>query len=210
MEPEAENFSENATGTRVAGSHLRRGSALAQGQTFGPYQILRLLGSGSMGEVYKARDTRLKRAVAIKVLLQNISEGSDLRERFQRESKAIAKLNHPNICMLHDVGQEDGLDYLVMEYVEGETLAHRLKRGTLPLPHVIKVALEITDALDKVHREGMIHQDLKPRNIMLTRSGAKLLDFGLAKLARNPAAELPTVTKPDINAEGPAPGTLEY
>src|SRR5437660_2063951 len=106
-EPDAENLSETARATTVAGSHLRRGPALVRGQTFGSYRILRLLGSGGMGEVYMARDTRLKRAVAIKVLLQNISEGSDLRERFQRESKAIAKLNHPNICMLHDVGQED-------------------------------------------------------------------------------------------------------
>src|SRR2546427_1106697 len=210
MEPEAENFSENATGTRVAGSHLRRGPALAQGQTFGPYQILRLLGSGSMGEVYKARDTRLKRAVAIKVLLQNISEGSDLRERFQREAEAVAKLNHPNICALHDIGQEDGLDYLVMEYLEGETLAHRLKRGILPLPHAIKVASEITDALDKIHRQGMIHRDLKPSNIMLTRSGAKLLDLGLGKLGRDPAAELPNLTKPHITAEGTVLGTLKY
>jgi eukaryotic-like serine/threonine-protein kinase len=136
-----------------------------------------------MGEVYGARDTRLDRTVAIKVLSQHLSSNPDLKQRFEREARAISSLNHPHICTLHDVGHQDGVDFLVMEYLEGETLAQRLKKGALPLKEVLRIGIEICEALDKAHRAGIIHRDLKPGNIMLTRNGAKLMDFGLAKAA---------------------------
>ena len=134
-----------------------------------------------MGEVYKARDTRLDRTVAIKVLPTHLSSSAQARERFEREAKAISSLSHPHICPLYDVGHQDGTDFLVMEYLEGETLADRLKKGRLPLEQVLQYAIQITDALDAAHSHGVIHRDLKPGNIILTKSGAKLLDFGLAK-----------------------------
>ena len=155
--------------------------ALAPGTKLGPYEIQSPLGAGGMGEVYRARDTRLDRTVAIKVLTSNLSDNPELKQRFEREAKAISSLNHPNICTLHDIGSQDGVDFLVMEYLEGETLAERMRKGPLPLDLVVKVGCEIADALDKAHRADIVHRDLKPGNVMLTKSGAKLLDFGLAK-----------------------------
>src|SRR6266849_2481009 len=152
----------------------------------GPYEIVAPLGAGGMGEVYRARDTRLDRTVAIKILPQQLSNDPVRKQRFEREAKTISGLNHPNICVLHDVGSQDGVDYLVMECVEGETLAKRLEKGPLPFEQVLKYGAQIADALDKAHRAGIVHRDLKPGNIMLTPTGAKLLDFGLAK----PAAAL--------------------
>ena len=153
---------------------------LAQGTKLGPYEITAPLGAGGMGEVYRARDTRLNRTVAIKVVLQHLSTGA-VRERFEREGRAVASLNHPNICTLHDIGHEDGIDYLVMECLEGETLAERLQKGPLPLDQILRYAVQIADALDRAHRQGVVHRDLKPANVMLTKDGVKVLDFGLAK-----------------------------
>ena len=157
--------------------------ALTSGTRLGPYEILAPLGAGGMGEVYRARDTRLDRVVAVKILPSHLSDNVTLRQRFEQEAKAISSLNHPHICILHDVGHQDGIAFLVMEYLEGETLAKLLERGPLPLAQILKYGVEIADALDKAHRQGIVHRDLKPGNIMLTKSGAKLLDFGLAKAA---------------------------
>src|SRR5271155_394085 len=154
---------------------------LTPGTKLGPYQIESLLGAGGMGEVYRARDTRLDRTVAIKILTQGVADTPEVRQRFEREARAVSSLSHPHICVLYDVGNQDGIEYLVMEYLEGETLAARLMKGPLPPDQVLKIAIEIADALDKAHRNGIIHRDLKPGNIMLTKSGAKLMDFGLAK-----------------------------
>ena len=168
-----------------------------------------------MGEVYRARDTRLDRIVAIKVLPSHLADRPELRERFEREARTIASLNHPHICTLHDIGQQDGIDYLVMEYLEGETLAHRLQKGPLPLEQMLQYAIEIADALDKAHRKGVTHRDLKPGNIMLTKTGTKLLDFGLAKLKQEVApanvqlSELPTASDP-LTAKGTIVGTMQY
>jgi len=156
---------------------------LPSGTKLGRYEIQSPLGAGGMGEVYRAKDTRLDRTVAIKVLPSHLSSNTDLKQRFEREARAISSLNHPHICTLHDVGHQDGVDFLVMEYLEGETLAQRLKKGPLPLKETLNVGIEICEALDKAHRAGIIHRDLKPGNIMLTRNGAKLMDFGLAKAA---------------------------
>jgi WD40 repeat protein len=155
--------------------------ALASGLRLGPYEILDLIGSSETGETYKANDTRLNRTVALKVLPAHFSGNSELRERFEREARTVASLNHPNIRTLHDIGHEDGHRFLVTEFLEGETLAERLKRGAMPLHEALKMASEIADALDKAHAQGVVHRDLKPANIMLTASGAKLMDFGLAK-----------------------------
>jgi len=155
--------------------------ALTSGTKLGPYEILSPLGAGGMGEVYRARDTRLERSVAIKVLPTHLSSNPELKVRLEREARAISSLQHPHICVLHDVGHHDGTDYLVMEYLQGETLAERLRKGPLPIEQALKIGIEIADALDKAHRHGIIHRDLKPGNIMLTGSGAKLMDFGLAK-----------------------------
>src|SRR5262250_2400842 len=157
--------------------------SLASGTKLGPYEIQAPLGAGGMGEVYRARDTRLERTVAIKILPVQVSSDPVRKQRFEREAKTISNLNHPNICTLHDIGSQDGIDYLVMEYVEGETLEKRLEKGPLPLEQVLKYGAQIADALDKAHRAGIVHRDLKPGNIMLTATGAKLLDFGLAKPA---------------------------
>src|SRR5579864_3830753 len=162
---------------------------LNPGTKLGPYEIQSPLGAGGMGEVYRALDTRLERTVAIKILPQQLSNDPVRKQRFEREAKTISSLNHPNICTLHDIGSQDGVDYLVMECLEGETLAKRLEKGSLPLEQVLKYGAQIADALDKAHRAGIVHRDLKPGNIMLTASGAKLLDFGLAK----PAAPLTSV-----------------
>jgi serine/threonine protein kinase len=152
------------------------------GKRLGPYEILSAIGAGGMGEVYRAKDSRLNRIVAIKVLSSHLADSSELKERFEREARTIASLNHPHICTLHDIGHQDGTDYLVMEYLEGETLAQRLVKGPLPLDQALQYSIEIADALDKAHRNGVTHRDLKPGNVMLTKSGTKLLDFGLAKL----------------------------
>src|ERR1700726_2028825 len=184
------------------------------GKRLGPYEILSAIGAGGMGEVYRARDMRLDRIVAIKVLPRRLADRAELRERFEREARTIASLNHPHICTLHDIGHQDGTDYLVMEFLEGETLAERLKKGPLPLDQVLRDAIEIADALDKAHRKGITHRDLKPGNIMLTKSGTKLLDFGLAKLAQEavpavPDSQLPTLQSA-ITGEGAILGTLQY
>src|SRR5579859_843779 len=167
--------------------------ALSPGVRLGPYEILDALGAGGMGEVYRARDTRLGRDVAVKILPAEFSADPIRKQRFEREAKTISSLNHPHICVLHDVGSQDGISYLVMKCVEGETLAKRLEKGPLPLDQVLKFGTQIADALDKAHRSGVVHRDLKPGNIMLTSSGAKLLDFGLAKPAA-PTATVATLT----------------
>ena len=155
--------------------------SLAAGTRLGPYEVVSAIGAGGMGEVYRARDTRLDRTVAIKVLSSHLSDSPELKQRFEREARAISALQHPHICVLHDVGSEAGTDFLVMEFLEGESLAERLKRGPLPMEQFWKIAIEVADALDKAHRAGITHRDLKPGNIMLTKTGSKLLDFGLAK-----------------------------
>ena len=187
---------------------------LTSGAKLGPYEILSPLGAGGMGEVYRARDTRLAREVAVKILPSHLSHDPTLRQRFEREAKTISSLNDPHICTLYDVGQQDGTDYLVMEYLEGETLAQRLQKGPLPLEQALLYATQIAGALDKAHRKGVTHRDLKPGNIMLTKTGTKLLDFGLAKLEQEtgpPAAlsQLPT-THGNLTAQGTIVGTLQY
>ncbi len=165
-----------------------------------------------MGEVYRARDTRLDRVVAVKVLSTALVDSPALRERFDREARAVAALNHPHICTLHDVGHESGVDFLVMEHLDGENLADRLSRGALPIADVIRHGIEIADALDKAHRAGIIHRDLKPANIFLTKAGAKLLDFGLAKQATGSptggATLLPT-TPANLTVAGTILGTFQ-
>ncbi len=160
---------------------------LAPGAKLGPYEILGPLGAGGMGEVYRARDTRLGRDVAVKVLPAHLASSPELRQRFEREARAVSSLNHPHICTLHDVGREGDTDFLVMEHMEGETLAARLERGPLAVDLLLRTGIEIADALDRAHRSGIVHRDLKPGNVMLTKAGAKLMDFGLARGA-NPAA----------------------
>jgi eukaryotic-like serine/threonine-protein kinase len=156
---------------------------LSTGTKLGPYEILAPLGAGGMGEVYRARDTRLGRDVAIKLLPSHLSSNSELKARFEREARTISSLNHPHICHLYDIGSQDGTDFLVMEYLEGEGLDHRLLKGALPLKQTLEYGVQICEALEKAHRAGIVHRDLKPGNIVLTASGAKLLDFGLAKPA---------------------------
>ena len=189
--------------------------ALTSGNRLGPYEILAPLGAGGMGEVYRARDTRLDRIVAVKILPTHLADRAELRERFDREARTIASLNHPHICSLYDIGHQDGTDFLVMEYIEGETLGARLAKGPLPLDVVLQIGIEIADSLDKAHRKGVTHRDLKPANIMLTKSGSKLLDFGLAKLthetslAAGPFSQVPTAGDA-ITAQGTILGTLQY
>jgi Tol biopolymer transport system component/tRNA A-37 threonylcarbamoyl transferase component Bud32 len=163
---------------------------LSTGSRLGPYEILAPIGAGGMGEVYKARDTRLERTVAVKVLPEHLSSNEELKQRFEREAKAISALSHPHICGLFDVGEQDGAAYLVMEYLEGETLADRLGKGRIPTEQLLRFAIEIAGALDKAHKQGIVHRDLKPGNVMLTKSGVKLLDFGLAKLRVSADREL--------------------
>ncbi len=185
---------------------------LANGTKLGPYEIVAPLGAGGMGEVYRARDTRLDRTVAIKVLPSHLSSDPKGRQRFEREAKTISSLNHPHICTLYDVGRVGETDYLIMEFVEGETLSARLDKGPLPIEQVLRIGVEMADALDKAHRLGIIHRDLKPGNIMLTKSGAKLLDFGLAKpvvAADSAATAMLTASKP-LTKEGTIVGTFQY
>jgi len=180
---------------------------ITPGTRLGPYEVVAPLGAGGMGEVYRARDTRLDRSVAIKVLPAELAHRADLRARFEREARTISSLNHPNICALYDVGD----DYLVMELLEGETLAERIARGSVPIEQLLRTGIEIADALDKAHRRGIIHRDLKPANIMLTKSGAKLLDFGLAKespLGGDDQTDA-TVAK-GLTSEGTIVGTFQY
>jgi Tol biopolymer transport system component/tRNA A-37 threonylcarbamoyl transferase component Bud32 len=196
---------------------IARKMPLISGSKLGPFEILESAGAGGMGEVYRARDTRLQRDVAIKVLPQHLSSDLKLKERFDREARAISSLKHRNICTLYDVGHQDGTDYLVLEYLEGETLADRLARGPLPIEQVLEHGIEIADALERAHRQGVVHRDLKPGNIMMTKDGLKLLDFGLAKpmagakLASS-ALEVMTASqhqKP-LTAEGSIVGTIQY
>jgi Tol biopolymer transport system component len=203
--------------------------SLKSGQRLGPYRIESPLGAGGMGEVYRAHDTRLGRAVAVKVLPAQVAEHPLRRERFEREAKAVAALSHPHICALFDVGEKDGVSFLVMEHLEGESLAERLTKGALPLDQVLEVGSQVASALDRAHRAGIAHRDIKPGNVMLTRSGAKLLDFGLAKsgLAEDeptesnaptesapwaPAREssAPTEAKPPLTEAGAVIGTFQY
>ena len=166
---------------------------LAAGSRLGPYEILAPIGAGGMGEVYRARDMRLERTVAVKVLPSHLSTSPEVRQRFEREAKTISQLSHPHICALYDVGREGETEYLVMELLEGETLGDRLAKGPLPLDQTVRYGVEIADALEKAHRQGIVHRDLKPGNVMITRSGVKLLDFGLAK-AFEPAGSKRTLT----------------
>ncbi len=204
---------------------------VSAGTRLGPYEILSPLGAGGMGEVYKARDTRLDRAVAIKVLPERSALTPEARQRFEREARTISQLQHPHICALHDVGREGDTEYLVMELLEGETLAERLARGALPLEQALRYGADIADALDKAHRQGIVHRDLKPGNVMVTKSGVKLLDFGLAKTfersldatgreqaaaendpkARSSFTALPTVAgSPNLTRDGAILGTVQY
>ena len=190
--------------------------ALTSGTRLGPYEIQSPLGAGGMGEVYRARDTRLDRTVAIKILSSQLSSNPEAKQRFDREARSISSLSHPNVCQLYDVGSQDGTSYLVMEYLEGETLADRLRKGPLPLEQVLKCGIEICEGLEKAHKCGVVHRDLKPGNIMLTRSGAKLMDFGLAKPATpaSPAVSgltqtLATPQQP-LTVAGTVVGTFQY
>ncbi len=191
--------------------------ALTSGTKLGPYEIVAPLGAGGMGEVYRARDTRLDRTVAIKILPSHLSDDALRRQRFEREAKVVSSLNHPHICTLYDIGRQDGVDFIVMEYVEGVTLRERLEKGPLPTAEVLDYGIQLASALDKAHRNGVTHRDLKPGNIMLTKSGAKLLDFGLAKAAPPLAAGGTGATQTNVGAqahpvtrEGAIVGTVPY
>jgi serine/threonine protein kinase len=191
--------------------------ALRPGTRIGPYEVAAQIGVGGMGEVYQARDTRLDRTVAIKILPAAVTDNADARVRFEREARAIAALDHPHICAIYDVGQHDGVHYLVMPHLDGETLAARLGRTRAPLPldQVLAIAIALADALDRTHRAGITHRDLKPGNIMLTKAGAKLLDFGLAKL-QGPGAPISMsgmtrlATATPNTAHGTILGTVQY
>ena len=185
------------------------------GARLGRFEILSRIGAGGMGEVFKARDTLLNRNVAIKILPRGFADDAQSRTRFEREARAISQLNHPHICTLHDVGHDEGLIYLVMEYIEGESLADKISRGPLPLEEVVRYGAEIADALSRAHASGVVHRDLKPSNVMITGSGAKLLDFGLAKVVvarQMPDSESPTIDARDnsLTADGLIVGTLQY
>src|SRR5262249_18150036 len=187
------------------------------GTRLGPYEIQAALGVGGMGEVYRARDTRLERTVAIKVLAGSRNVRPETRKRFEREARALSGLSHPHICTLYDIGCQDGVDYLVMEYLEGETLERRLSRGPLPADRVVRYGIEIAGALEKAHHQNIVHRDLKPGNVMLTKAGAKLLDFGLARLINQPVplsealSQLATQTlEHSLTEEGMILGTFQY
>jgi eukaryotic-like serine/threonine-protein kinase len=187
---------------------------ITSGTRLGPYEILSPLGAGGMGEVWRGRDTRLGRDVAVKILPPGFAENEQFRARFEREAKTISSLNHPNICTLFDVGHEDGTHFLVMELIEGESLADRIQKGPLPLEQVLRIGAQVADALDRAHTQGVVHRDLKPGNVMLAKSGAKLLDFGLARSSAESAplqgmTEMPTQAKP-LTQEGTILGTFQY
>ncbi len=191
--------------------------ALTSGTRLGPYEIQSPLGAGGMGEVYRARDTRLERIVAVKILPSHLSENQEARQRFDQEARTISSVSHPNICTLFDVGHQNGTDYLVMEYLEGETLADRLRKGPLPMDQVLRYGVDICEGLEKAHRCGVIHRDLKPGNIMLTKVGAKLMDFGLAKIsvanaasASNMSLTVSTPPSHPLTAQGTVVGTFQY
>jgi len=187
--------------------------SLQAGLKLGPYEILEPIGKGGMGEVYRARDTKLDRDVAVKVLPEEFASDGERLARFEREAKLLASLNHPNICTIHDIGAQDGIDYLVMECIEGETLSEQLKKGALGLERAIQYGVHIADGLDKAHRAGIVHRDLKPGNIMLTTSGVKLLDFGLARLiedAHDPESSDAPTREQDLTGEEAIIGTLQY
>jgi serine/threonine protein kinase len=191
---------------------------LAAGTKLGPYEIQSYLGAGGMGEVYLARDTRLERTVAVKILPTQISDDSEAKQRFDREARAISSLSHPNICSLYDVGLQEGTSYIVMEYLQGQTLAARLEKGPLPLDQLLRYGIDICEGLGTAHRNGVIHRDLKPGNIMLTKTGAKLMDFGLAKsvtITTSPPSGLtatsstPAKNHP-LTVQGTVVGTVQY
>ena len=187
---------------------------ISAGKRLGPYEVIAPLGAGGMGEVWRAKDTRLDRSVAIKILPEGFAQSEQFRARFEREARTISSLNHPHICTLFDVGYEDGAHFLVMELLEGESLADRIAKGPLPIEQVLKYGAQIADALDRAHKQGVIHRDLKPANVMITRSGAKLLDFGLARSAVEGSplrglTEMPTQAKP-LTEEGTILGTFQY
>ena len=213
-------FLQSGSASPATYNHAARPDTLPipAGVRLGPYEIVCALGAGGMGEVYRARDTRLDRQVAIKVLPSHVAAAPDVRERFEREARTVASLHHPHICVLHDVGHQDGIDFLVMEFLEGETLAERLTHGALPFEQSLAIATQIADALAAAHRAGVVHRDLKPGNIMLTGRGAaasaKLLDFGLAKssgaaLAPSGLTMAPTEQTP-MTAQGTILGTVQY
>jgi eukaryotic-like serine/threonine-protein kinase len=198
---------------RVPGSSriIAATMALSTGTRLGPYEILAAVGAGGMGEVYKACDTRLNRIVAIKVLLPHFTSEPDSRHRFDREARAIAALSHPHICSIFDVGHQDGTGFLVMEYLDGETLAQRLGRGKLPVDQALRYAIEIADALAAAHKGGVVHRDLKPSNVILTSSGAKLLDFGLARMGGTATQHTAThIAQEPLTAAGMVLGTVQY
>ena len=180
--------------------------SLAPGTTLGPYEILSPLGAGGMGEVYKARDTRLDRTVAIKVLPEHVASDPDLKQRFEREAKTISSLNHPHICTLYDIGEQDGIDFLVMEYLEGETLMDRAARGPMPVTEAIPLALTLVATLEVLHQHNVVHRDLKPANLFLTAHGLKLLDFGLARPVQRDLGE----TNLALTSPGALVGTPQY
>ena len=188
--------------------------AFTAGMKLGPYEILQPIGAGGFGQVYKARDTRLDRFVAIKVLPEHLGQNPTLRARFEREAKTLASLSHANICPVFDVGKEDEVDFIVMEFLDGVTLAERLQKGALPIAEALQIAIDLGDALSAAHEAGITHRDLKPGNVMLTKSGPKLLDFGLAKtqfagVSFGVSADAPTVAA-SLTAEGAILGTLQY
>jgi Tol biopolymer transport system component/tRNA A-37 threonylcarbamoyl transferase component Bud32 len=192
---------------------MREPMALISGTKLGPYEIQSPLGAGGMGEVYRARDSRLDRDVAIKVLPERLASDPSLKQRLEREAKAVSRLSHPHICTLHDIGHQDGVDFLVMEYLEGETLEQRLGRGPLPPDQTLRYAAQIADALAKAHKLGITHRDLKPANVMLTKNGAKLMDFGLAKQSSVSLATALTEMTQDqakLTSEGMIVGTFQY
>jgi serine/threonine protein kinase len=188
------------------------------GTRLGPYEIQSPLGAGGMGEVYRAKDTRLDRTVAVKILPSHLSDNPDAKQRFDREARAISSLNHPNICTLYDVGHQSGIDYLVMEFLDGETLAERLMKGPLTTEQVLKYGMEVCEGLERAHKSGVVHRDLKPGNVMLTKTGAKIMDFGLAKSTLSvpaPASSLTkTISHPSadqaLTAQGTVVGTFQY
>src|SRR5262245_51616480 len=182
---------------------------LVSGARLGPYEVVGPIGAGCMGEVYRAKDTRLGRDVALKIVPTHLSQNPEVRERFEREARAISSLNHPHICTLYDIGRDGDADYFVMELLDGEPLATRLERGPMKLDEALRIAAQIADGLSAAHKQGIVHRDLKPGNIVLTRTGAKILDFGVAKLREEQVVEMATRTTP-LTTAGSMVGTVQY